>query len=102
MAARETLALTTGQAFLQCLVPSSVTVTPLSQSTGGNSDQKTTGHCVDGGYSKIITSEYGASARYFVGYEAAARITNFMQINRTFAETTDFIPLLRTRRFICK
>jgi hypothetical protein len=25
-----------------------------------------------------------------------------MQINRTFAETTDFIPLLRTRRFICK
>jgi hypothetical protein len=39
--------------------------------------------------------KYGASARYVVSYKEALRGTNFIQISQTFAETTNFAPVLK-------
>jgi hypothetical protein len=82
---RITLDLTTGQASGRCLLSSSVIITLVCQSyvsrLGRNSDQKRAGYYADGGYTKTFTVKYGASARYLVSYEAAARRTSFIQIN---------------------
>jgi hypothetical protein len=78
---RITLDLTIGQAFLLCLVSSSVIITLVCQSTGRNYNQKRTGYYADGRYTKTVAVKHGAAARYLVSYEAAAGRTNFIQIN---------------------